>query len=81
MTAEIIWQTPPVRTGRGRAPGAAAAFVAALKERPGEWAIYPNSDNSAMATTLKRRYGVETTVRKQPDGKFNIYVRWNGAAS
>lgn len=78
---EIVWQDPPARN-RGARGGVTAAFVAALREYPGRWALY--NPHSGMAkgsspTEYKRRYpGTEWVTRNREDGLVDFYARWIG---
>lgn len=72
----IQWETPPERGGTaGR--GKSQRFVAQLKERPGEWAIYPHPvAYPTQAGAHLRKFGCETAVRTGNDGVVRLYVRW-----
>lgn len=76
MTEIEFVDAPPPMRGKGTS---AAAFVDALKQNPGKWAVYPTS-GSGTRGYLQRRYGLETTSRTV-DGNTVLYVRWNGEAA
>lgn len=69
----LVWSGPPPRSKVGN-------FVAALKERPGEWAEYPHPLKFASASSgYQRRYpNTEWTARLQPDGTYKAWARWVG---
>jgi len=83
----VVWQDPPPpKRGHGTR-GAQAEFVAQLKTRPGEWAVYPRLVTSAQGAQTRQRYrGVEVTLRFAgsftPAGgrQFHMYCRWIGEA-
>jgi len=55
------------------------AFIDALKERPGEWALHPLPGAGSRASHTMRRYpDVEATCRSREDGSYDLYVRWVG---
>lgn len=75
----MTWKNPPPAQ-RGRGATKLRVFVAALKERPNEWALYrTDAPNAATVSANTSRYaGTEWTSRKQPNGKFHIYGRYIG---
>lgn len=78
--SEIVWAAPPDLI-RGRTfAGKTKRFVEALKERPGEWALYPTTVSSAStASNYKKQHpGTEWTSRTRPDGRADLYARWVG---
>lgn len=80
--SEIIWQDPPP-DGRhnARDKGRRQEFIAELKARPNEWGRYGIAVSSAVGTQIRQQFpGVEVTMRKRPDGKYDLYARWIGAA-
>lgn len=73
---EFVDSLPEGASGKGRMQ----RFVAALKERPGEWAIYdrkPKDRSSGFnnTTSMLRSYGAETAWRTIGDEKI-LYGRW-----
>lgn len=79
-TLKMVWkEPPPAKRGRGRSTRL-AAFVAALKERPNEWAVYrTDATNASPVTQFGKKFkGTEWTSRKQPNGLFHIYARYIG---
>jgi hypothetical protein len=89
-TFDITWETP--RASRPKSESKQQPkksmkkyepFVEALKERPGDWAVFKRSSSPTFSTRLKEAYpGIETTCRNvdSADGKqrFDIYARWTG---
>lgn len=74
--SDIEWAEPPTDAKSGRSYGWIKRAVEQLKERPGEWAIV-GRDQSAAAARHWKSYGVEATVRRDPDtGRYTIYARW-----
>lgn len=82
--SDITWQEPPpARKGPGSEK---TAFFDALRERPGEWALFPSSPmHPNAAHNIKRGLysGVEAgefdaTARSRGDGTSDIYVRYVG---
>lgn len=53
------------------------ADVETLKSRPGEWALVRQGTSSRYSHGWRQR-GCQVTVRRRldPDGTFDIYVRW-----
>lgn len=78
----IVWETPkPAYGGNSKKRnGRTAAFVAVLKTRPNEWAVYRKSHpNCGIITYGKRTFkNTEWTSRRNPDGSFDIYARYIG---
>lgn len=79
MTA-MFWKEPPPATRGGpkgrRDAGKAYGFVQELKAQPGRWAYYGEFKSARTATQLQDVYGVDATVRKREDGKWDVYARW-----
>lgn len=79
-TPNIVWQDPPPD---GRARNNWTAVAAALRARPGEWALVASGASSSLATQIRsgRRVAFgpagsfEAVSRKRPDGKHDIYAR------
>lgn len=81
--SEIVWQDPPPisrsaydRRGKGRTQ----RFVADLQQQPGRWAFYRTLSSSSCGSYRENFPEVEWTVRKNPDGGFDLYARWVGAS-
>lgn len=86
--AGLVWENPPAKTGR---PGKYAHIAAALRERPGDWAIirtYPAEQSKrawGFANTLREgklidfRHGYEAAARTI-DGQVRVYVRYTAQA-
>lgn len=76
----IVWQDPPPD---GRTVTNWNAVAAALRARPGEWALVASGVSSSLATQIRsgRRVAFrparsfDATSRKRPDGKHDIYAR------
>jgi hypothetical protein len=77
---ELKWESPePPKSGfKGKWP----AILAALKERPMEWALVAEDTAASNASRLKRDYpGFEFTVREVRDNRAaKLYARWLGGA-
>jgi hypothetical protein len=74
---EVEWSAP-AGAKAGRSSTKRADFVRALKERPGEWAVYGRGLSASNVQTFRMGYpGVEAVSRKV-DGERVIYVRWVG---
>jgi len=69
--SSLIWEEPPV----ARQSGAPPPWLAELRSRRGEWAMVMVAKSGSAATTLKKRWKLETAGRRQPDGSFKIYAR------
>lgn len=80
----IEWETPPNNDRGGRYANKTQRFVAALKERPGEWAVYSRTYKAGTSQSLRKACGpgVEFTVRRNPDYAdtrlHTVYGRWIG---
>lgn len=81
---KIKWASPPAkRTPVGKAKGAQGKtqrFVAALKKRPNQWAIYKEKcSNGVIVSSAKKTFPeTEWTARKDENGTFTIYARYIG---
>lgn len=73
---DINWQEPPV-SRRGRGKWNWAEIVAALKKRPGAWALIGENVSASNGRTAKA-HGLEYTTRGgRTDGLVaEFYVRW-----
>lgn len=73
------WQDPPPGYGRDNR-NTWGPVIKELTERPGEWAVIRKTQDSASASNtadyLSKRYQLQTTTRKQPDGSVWVYARW-----
>ena len=86
--AELVWEEPPATHGR---PGKYAAIAAALKARPGQWAVlrtYPAHESKrgwGFAGAIRDgklidfRDGFEALARTV-DGQVRVYVRYAAQA-
>ena len=76
---EVNFTDPPPK---GQRPGGRMArFVAALSERPDEWAQYPIATTAGGLQYAKQAYpSCEWTTRKRQDGKLDMYARYIGVA-
>lgn len=86
--AGLVWEEPPTQKGR---PGKYATIAAALKERPGKWAVlrtYPSEHAKrgwGFANTIREgklidfRDGFEAAARTV-DGQVRVYVRFQPVA-
>ena len=78
----VFVDPPPVDYGDRKKPGKVQRFVAVLQQRPGEWAIYPHTVATWSVSMYRAKYpGVEWTVRKRPDNRYDVYGRWIGEPS
>src|SRR3954471_13743324 len=89
----IVWEAPPAaaRSSRSLPHPQLAAFAAALRSRPGEWALYPRPLSSGSCTVTQQviKQGqrskwtpagtFDATVRTV-DGQRRLYVRYIGEA-
>jgi hypothetical protein len=77
VSEAIEWEQPPDREG---GKGKAKKFVAALRSRPGEWAVYRRGLTPGQASNsadyLKKAYGVETASRSSSGGTSTVYARY-----
>jgi hypothetical protein len=82
---EIKWQSPPRRSS----PNASLfpeEVRAALKSRPGEWAVVHTTPTQSLAGSWRSRYGAEgfeftsRAVRGSSPTQFEIYARYVGEA-
>jgi hypothetical protein len=72
----VTWQDPPP-TASGRHSNAAIdAIVAKLKGNPGKWALIRVINNPGSSYKPLRDRGVETTVRRRLDNRYDLYARW-----
>ncbi len=70
--SDMAWEEPPpARTGGGDT--VRQRFITALRERPGQWAIYPLPARGSIATRF-RKEGYEVRQRTV-DGEARLYVR------
>ena len=70
-----------MQRGRGKAEQN-DAIVAALKARPGQWAVVQRGNATSGVTTWTKR-GCEAVARRganSPDGgaRYDVYARWAG---
>lgn len=74
MSVELQWGLPPgrpVANYRGRTQG----FVALLKERPGEWAVYPYAVGRGTSSSIYAKVHVGTQWCRRGE---HLYARWIG---
>lgn len=68
------WQAPPEPKA-----GKWAVITAALRERPGDWALVLEGVTTANARLLRKRFpGFEFVSRQDGGGKANIFGRYVG---
>lgn len=80
---DIVWKNPPLHPGRR---SFRKEFVEALKQRPGEWGVYPKelTNNSKSAVVIGNRKafpGTEWTwgpAESGDESKVSLYARWVG---
>ncbi len=72
---EIVWQDPPTpQLGPGNADFR-NQFIEALRDRVGQWAVYPCKPKGASAVAARfKREGLESVTRKV-DGHVKVFVR------
>ena len=83
---DIKWQEPPTD---GRIRGQWEKVAAALRGRPGEWALVRERADASQAIRIKRATipafspagSFEAVSRKREDGKFDVYARYVGEVS
>ncbi len=79
----VMWGSlPPKKRGKGRPLGARRhAQIEILKANPGKWALLDVYDKqgtaSGTAATLGKRHGLEVATRKNDDGQYGLWARWN----
>ncbi len=73
---EIVWQDPPPSKRGGDRDSSREQFIASLRERPGQWAVYPCASSGANGPTRTRfrREGLDAVSRKV-DGEIKLFVR------
>lgn len=78
MIEGISKATPPETTRSRVLPSRWHAVAEALREDPGEWYLVAESVNPSMGTYLRRRYGLDTRLVKNPygDGRSSLYARF-----
>lgn len=83
--SEMEWQSPPISRFGGRDPLFTGEVLAALRERPGQWACikHAHAASSSAASFRRRHPNYETTTRvvgKQDNGRplFDLYARYIG---
>lgn len=84
----IVWEEPPAALRGSTAQ--IAAFAAALRERPGEWALYPRAISATSMGSIGTRIkaggsaftpaGSFDAVTRVVDGERRLYVRYVGEA-
>lgn len=72
---EFVKDIPPEAPRTGR-PNKTIPQVEELKAHPGEWAVLRRGAKFTAAGSAHRNLGCEVKTRKQPNGTFDIYVRW-----
>lgn len=81
--SEIEWEDPPESNHKGKHD----AFAAALRERPGQWAVFKRRSSSSIAKAIKEgRYRsflpvghYEVRNANTSDNKSDLYIRYVGA--
>ena len=87
MSDEMVWEDPPVYTGRGWMW--TKPFADACKAHPGKWAavIAPNGRkfHGQGTRTSLRKHGLEVKMTSKdedgallPNGQFRFWARWPG---
>lgn len=83
---EIEWEDPaPSKSQSGKY----SELAAALRKRPGDWAVFGRGVSTASKANIERGVysdfrpagSFEATVRKTSNGKGDVYVRFRGDAS
>lgn len=84
MAEDIKWQDPPPSKRVYRHEHWQTVF-AALRQRPGTWALVEEGANAGTGSLIKNgRYSgteageFDAVVRSRPDGKFDVYARYVG---
>ena len=78
-----MWgELPPSKRGAGRHLSARRhAQIQILKANPGKWAMLDAYDKqgtpSGYARDLKKHHGLEAATRKNDEGKYELWARWN----
>lgn len=67
----LVWKDPPPSKTFGKLAGE----IAELKAHPGVWALVRESTHRSAGISWER-HGCETTLRKNPDGTWQVYARW-----
>jgi hypothetical protein len=82
----LVWQDPPA-SKRGPRTTKHADAAAEMRANPGRWALVGGPAKSCGSANLIRSAKVsayapagsfETTTRRRPDGRFDIYARFVG---
>lgn len=87
MSNAITWKEPPARVN-GRT-GRYSDFFDALRENPGQWALFPGNGSSVAAQSIKKGKYIgteqgqfEAVTRKETDDAGNsrvaVYARFVG---
>lgn len=80
----VVWEDPPPPHAGDSGP-----LAAALRARPGEWAVvYPAAKSQAAAPAIRRGMGswapagsFEAISRSNEDGTFRVYARFVGESA
>ena len=80
--ADIKWGTPP-QPDHGPGSTRFLAEAAALRERPGEWALISGSEGIKYPSNIPgyaafKGGGFEFTSRRRGDGMADVYARFVG---
>lgn len=85
--SEIQWEQPPPENRGRRAGSKWDDFAAALRSRPGEWALMTDSGDNSMVNRVKKgapsafqpEGSFEATGRKQPGtSRYKVWARYIG---
>lgn len=79
-TDEFEWEIPEPTTNNNAGPRRRSMrFVAQLRTRPGEWAVYTRDWKSSGVTNMGTHHpGTEWTTRGNGNGTWTVYARWVG---
>jgi hypothetical protein len=88
-TIDLPWEEPPASTVGAARPSRWTKVAAALRERPGQWALVRTDSRSTADAANVRRGTIaafrpagafEAKSRVNADGTFSIWARYNPAA-
>ncbi len=80
---EIEFREPPPSRGGREGSGRYREIAAAIRERPGEWAVLGDFANPGVASggrmaAFRPATDFEATSRTRPDGRYDVFVRYVG---
>ena len=77
--SNIEWAEPPAIEYRRPALGRTQRFVAVIKTRPGEWAVYKRTPYRVAVSQYVKGYpGTQWSTRQTGPGEYTTYARWVG---